>query len=135
MTTQPAALVFVVERDKHVRELLREFLDPAQYDLQYFDDGVTALEQVRVRRPRLVILEILVPKLDGLGLCRTIKLSPALSDTPVLVLSVLNARDRANMAGADAFLLKPIDRLRLTSTVERLLGASCQPTESAQAHP
>lgn len=114
-------LIFVVERDPHVCELLRVFLDAPQNTLQFFDDGETALDQVWARRPQLVILEILVPKLDGLGLCRKIKLSPALSDTPVLVLSVLNAHDRAKLAGADAFMLKPLDRHRLGAAVERLL--------------
>ena len=123
MIPRAVDLIFIVERDKHVRELLREFLASERYTLRFFDDGETALAQVRACRPRLVILEILVPKLDGLGLCRAIKLAPALSDTLVLVLSILNARDRANMAGADGFLLKPIDRQRLTSTVEQLLAA------------
>ena len=121
MTELEANLIFVVERDKHVRELLQVFLDTPQNTLQFFDDGEMALEQVWARRPKLVILEILVPKLDGLGLCRRIKLSPALSDTPVLVLSVLNAHDRAKLAGADAFMLKPLDRQRLGAVVERLL--------------
>ncbi len=116
-----ANLIFVVERDKHVRELLQAFLAAPQNTLQFFDDGETALDQVWARRPQLVILEILVPKLDGLGVCRKIKLSPALSDTPVLVLSVINTPDRAKLAGADAFMLKPLDRHRLAAVVERLL--------------
>lgn len=121
MADLEANLIFVVERDKHVRELLQAFLDAPQNTLQFFDDGETALDQIWARRPQLVILEILVPKLDGLGLCRKIKLSPALSDTPVLVLSVLNAHDRAKLAGADAFMLKPLDRQRLSAVVEGLL--------------
>ena len=136
MTQSAAHLIFVVERDKHVRELLRAFLDLPGYTLQFFDDGETALAQVRERRPHLVILEILVPKLDGLGLCRQIKLSPALSDTPVMVLSILHAIDRARMAGADAFMLKPLDRQRLTATVAQLLApSSARPVAAQEARP
>lgn len=104
-----------------MRELLHEFLAPTGHTLRCFDDGATALAAVQAQRPDLVILEILVPKLDGLGLCRAIKLAPATSDTPVLVLSVLGASDRARLAGADAFMLKPIERGRLLAAVERLL--------------
>ncbi len=135
MTEGAGHLIFVVERDKHVRELLQVFLDAPGYTLQFFDDGEIALAQVWARRPQLVILEILVPKLDGLGLCRKIKLSPALSDTPVLVLSVLNAHDRARLAGADAFMLKPLDRHRLTATVQQLLSSPTSAAAAQEAHP
>ena len=135
MTQGAAQLIFVVERDKHVRELLQAFLAVPGYTLQFFDDGATALDQIRERRPQLVILEILVPKLDGLGLCRQIKLAPALSDTPVMVLSVLNALDRARLAGADAFMLKPLDRQRLTATVAQLLAPSSARPTAQEAHP
>jgi DNA-binding response OmpR family regulator len=121
MTQRAMQRIFVVERDAHVRELLLLFLESPLYTLTFFDDGEAALAEIRARRPDLVILEILVPRLDGLGLCRKIKLSPALSDTPVLVLSMLNAHDRAKMAGADAFMLKPLDRRRLLAAVESLL--------------
>lgn len=136
MAEHAVNLIFVVERDKHVRELLQAFLAGPNSTLQFFEDGETALDQIWARRPQLVILEILVPKLDGLGLCRKIKLSPALSDTPVLVLSVLNAHDRAKLAGADAFMLKPLDRQRLGAVVERLLEPLSTTSGPAQeAHP
>lgn len=118
--------IIVIERDRHVRELLIEFLGSAGYALELFDEGVTALAAVRSQPPALVILEILVPKLDGLTLCRAIKLAPATSDIPVLVLSVLNASDRAHLAGADGFMLKPIEQRRLLATVERLTSPTRQ---------
>lgn len=114
--------LFAVERDKHVRTLLREFLGPAGHTLSFFDDGLSALAAVQESPPDLLILEILVPKLDGLGLCRAVRAAPALKATPVLVLSILSAGDRARLAGADAFMLKPIERGRLVHVVERLLS-------------
>ena len=119
--SEPAQHIFIVERDRHVRELLTEFLGEAGYALRCFDDGAAALAAVQAEPPSLVILEILVPKLDGLGLCRAIKLAPATSHIPVLVLSVLNANDRAHLAGADAFMLKPIDPSRLLAAVARVV--------------
>lgn len=112
--------IIVVERDRHVRDLLIEFLEPAGFAVRCFEDGVAALAAVQAKAPALVILEILVPKLDGLGLCRAIKLAPATSEIPVLVLSILSANDRAHLAGADGFMLKPIEQGRLLAAVERL---------------
>ncbi len=107
-----------------MRALLKEFLEPASHTLHFFDDGLSALVAVQENPPDLLILEILVPKLDGLGLCRAVKQASALKATPVLVLSILSASDRAKLAGADAFMLKPIERVRLLATVETLLDAA-----------
>lgn len=120
--TQPK-VIYVVERDRHVRGLLTDFLGPAGYTLQFFDDGAAALAAVQARPPDLVVLEILVPKLDGLALCRAIKLAPTTRDVQVLVLSILSARDRAARAGADDFMLKPIERGRLLRAVEQRFAA------------
>jgi len=64
---------------------------------------------------------VLVPKLDGLALCRTVKSDPELRSTVVLVFSILAVQSRAREAGADAFLLKPLAEKRLVDTVRELL--------------
>jgi two-component system response regulator MprA len=63
----------------------------------------------------------LVPKLDGLALCRAVKSDPELRHTVVLVFSILAVQSRATEAGADAFLLKPLAERRLVDTVRALL--------------
>jgi CheY-like chemotaxis protein len=72
--------------------------------------------------PRIVITEILIPKLDGLALCRAIKKDPALRATAVLIFSILAAERRALEAGADAFLMKPLAERRLIETVRTLIA-------------
>ena len=78
--------------------------------------GYIGLERARRLGRAIVITEILVPELDGLGLCRLIKGDPTLQ-VGVVVLSMLSATERARQAGADAFLLKPIEEDRLVSTI------------------
>lgn len=114
-------VVLVVERDPHVRELEAHFLQGAGLVVEVAVDGVVALAVARARRPQLVITEILVPKLDGLALCRQLKADPACVGTKVLVFSILAARARAEEAGADAFLLKPLAEHRLLGAVNALL--------------
>ena len=117
------ALILVVDRDPHVRELESHFLNEAGYSVGFAQDGDEALEQARKAVPDIVITEILVPTLDGLALCRRIKADPVTRDTAVLVFSILAARDRAREAGADAFLLKPLAEHELVDTVRQLLTA------------
>lgn len=116
------ALILVVERDPHIRELESYFLDEAGFTVEFAADGVTALERVQDRRPDIVITEVLVPRMDGLALCRTIKSDAALRRTVVLVFSILAVQARAREAGADAFLMKPLAEKRLVDTVRELLS-------------
>jgi len=116
------AIILVVERDPHVRELEKYFLDEAGFAVEFAADGVAALELARALRPHIVITEVLVPKLDGLALTRAIKADPSLGCTVVLVFSILAVQGRATEAGADAFLRKPLAERRLVDTVRDLLA-------------
>jgi CheY-like chemotaxis protein len=116
------ALILVVERDPHVRELERFFLEEAGFVVDFADDGLKALEQARKLRPQILITEILVPRLDGLALCRTLKADPATCGIAVLIFSILLAKGRAEEAGADSFLRKPLAEKRLVETVRELLA-------------
>jgi CheY-like chemotaxis protein len=116
------AVILCVERDPHVRDLETYFLTEAGFQVTFAADGLEALELARTLRPAIVITEILVPKLDGLALCRRLKRDQATRGTAVLVFSLLAAEDRARDAGADAFLGKPLAAQRLTDTVRKLLA-------------
>ena len=117
------AIILVVERDPHVRELELHFLHEAGYSVEFVDDGNAALEKVREIVPDILVTEILVPALDGLALCRRLKADPRTREVAVLVFSILSASDRAREAGADAFLRKPLAEHTLVATVQALLEA------------
>lgn len=120
---QDSALILVVERDPHVRELEQFFLEEAGYVVEFADDGLAALEQARTLHPHILITEILVPRLDGLALCRKIKSDPDTRGIAVLIFSILLAEGRAREAGADSFLCKPLAEKRLVETVRELIGS------------
>ena len=115
-------LILAVERDPHVRKLERYFLEEAGYRVEFTDNGAEALEQARRLLPDVLLSEILVPRLDGLSVCRAIKADPATRHIAVLIFSILAAEDRAREAGADAFLKKPLDEAGLIRFIERLLA-------------
>jgi two-component system response regulator MprA len=130
-SSEGRALILVVERDPHVRELEAFFLDEAGYSVEFTEDGPAALARARELRPDMVITEVLVPKLDGLALCRQLKQDPATRGVMVLIFSILAASARAREAGADAFLMKPLAERHLVDTVRELLAARTQSAAEA----
>ena len=115
-------LILVVERNPAVQRLERYFLEQAGYAVEFASDGFSALQRARQLKPQLLIAEILVPQLDGLSLCRAIKDDPSTANTVVLIFSHLHAEDRALEAGADAYLIKPLNEDLLITTVQKLIS-------------
>ncbi len=103
-----SGVILIVERDRHVRELQSFFLNKAGFIVEFADDGQCAIDRALSAPPALLITEILVPKIDGLTLCRLVRSNPALDDVPVVVFSILAAAVRARDAGAARFLRKPL---------------------------
>ena len=107
--SQPSRpLVLIAERDPNVRELQSLFLTRGGYAVEFVDDGQMALDHARRLKPALLVVEILIPGLDGLTLCRRVRDDVTLRDLPVLVFSILAAGTRAREAGATSFLRKPV---------------------------
>lgn len=119
-------LVLIAERDQSVRALQAHFLGAAGFVTEFADDGEATLERARLVRPALVVTEILIPKIDGLTLCRRLREDPVTRHVPVIVFSILAAAARASDAGARAFLRKPIVESTFVAAVR--LAISAQPS-------
>jgi two-component system response regulator MprA len=115
--------ILIAERDQHVRDLQQHFLTRAGYRVEFADNGQAALERARSAKPALVIAEILIPKLDGLTLCRQLRDDLQTRHIPVVIFSILAAAARAKEAGAHAFLRKPIVEAVFVAAVESALSA------------
>jgi CheY-like chemotaxis protein len=113
--------ILLAERDPYAAELTDYFLRTEGYDVIVTFDLAEAEAVVADRTPDLVAIEWLIGGGAGGRLCAEIRET---SDAPILVLSPLDVRDAALEAGADAFLLKPLDPLTLVSVVQDLLGES-----------
>jgi CheY-like chemotaxis protein len=123
-------VVLIAERDRTVRELQSHFLGRAGISVEFADDGEAALERARLIRPALVVTEILIPRLDGLALCRRLREDPETRNIPVIVFSILAAAVRAGEAGADAFLRKPLVESIFVAAVLELIAA--RPPEAVE---
>ncbi len=114
-------LVLLAERDPVAADLAEFFLRTEGYEVHLALAMGDAEEQWLESRPQLAIVELMISGGRGAELCRRLKEHEA---GAVLAISVLQARDEALAAGADAFLQKPLDPLEFVSTVKDLLGAS-----------
>lgn len=119
-----AVMILVAEKDPITAELEEYFLNQAGYDVHIVLDGRKAISMAEQLHPDLIILDIILPGLSGLKVCKALKENPETAKIPTLVFSVLDVRDRALEAGADAFLLKPIEQPLLIDAVKRLLAGA-----------
>lgn len=125
-------MILIAERDQVVRELQRHFLMAAGFSVDFVDDGQAALDRVAVSKPVVVVTEIMIPKMDGLTLCRRLREDPLTSHIPVIVFSILAAATRAEEAGADAFLRKPLVESVFVTTIEDVIAAQESGTKEKQ---
>jgi CheY-like chemotaxis protein len=116
--------ILIVERDEVVRELQKFFLERAGYDIEFVADGESALERARECPPAVVVTEILVPKIDGLALCRRLGEDPLTRGVPVVVFSMLAAASRATEAGARSFVRKPLVESIFVAAIRDVLVAA-----------
>ena len=115
--------ILIAERDQSVRKLQGIFLERAGFSVEFADDGQEALERAVLTLPGLIITEILIPRLDGLALCRALRADPRTRDTPIIVFSILAAAQRAAEAGANAFLRKPLIDSIFVAAVQDVIAA------------
>lgn len=116
--------ILIVDDNKVNVELLRSQLKPYQYNLEVSYDGEDALSKIAASPPDLVLLDLMMPKISGFEICRSIKQNKDTQFIPVIVITALQELDdklKAIELGADDFLVKPINRLELTTRIKSLL--------------
>jgi signal transduction histidine kinase len=118
-TERDLVTVLVVEDDPSSAELLTVYLEGAGYRVAVARDGAEGLELARRLRPRAVVLDILLPRVDGWDLLARLKSEPATADSPVVVVSMLDERGKGLALGAVEYLVKPVGREELLEALER----------------
>jgi len=112
----------IVDDDSAIRSALGRALRMENYDVELFEDGATALKSIQLRAPDAVVLDLQLPDIDGLEVCRRIRRSG--DTTPILMLTARNAvNDRVEGldVGADDYLVKPFDLAELLARLRALL--------------
>jgi len=119
-----SATVLVVDDHDLNRELARTILERLGYQVLLAGDGVEGLEMARASKPDLILLDMMMPRMDGYAAARALKADGATASIPIIALTALAMRgdeQKAVAAGVDAYLTKPIDREALARSVARFV--------------
>ena len=122
-----AKTILIVEDDPKQRVLVRDLLKLLGYMVIEATDGEKGVEQAKKYKPALILMDIMMPKMDGYTACREIKLDKATKAIPVVMLTSVDFqlnKDLGKDVGADEYLVKPPRRQELLDVINRFLPAS-----------
>ena len=128
-----AVSVLIVEDDPNIRELLEIYLKKAEYTVESAADGGQGLTKFRAMRPNLVLLDVMMPVMDGWAVCKAIR---AEGNTPIIMLTAKGeVDDKVNglKAGADDYITKPFEMKELLARIEAVLRRSDIPKETVKS--
>ena len=128
-----AISVLVVEDDKNIQELLQMYLEKEGYAVTVANDGGQGLSKFRTIKPDLVLLDVMMPVMDGWAVCKAIR---AESDTPVIMLTAkgeLDDKIAGLKSGADDYVTKPFEMREVLARIEAVLRRSDRSADEAPA--
>jgi len=116
--------VLVVDDDPAILEICSDLLQTEGYTVSVATNGQQALEQIRTDPPQVILMDIMMPVLDGVEACRQVKANPATAEIPVVLMSARTnlTRQSQELASADALVAKPFDIDHLLNTIHDLVG-------------
>ena len=118
--------ILAVDDEKHIVRLIQVNLERAGYEVITASDGKEALDKVASEQPNLVVLDVMMPVMDGFETLRSLKANPATRDIPVIMLTA-KAQDadvfRGWQSGVDCYLTKPFNPMELLSFVKRIFNS------------
>jgi CheY-like chemotaxis protein len=114
--------VLIVDDNQAIHQLFERYLSPHFYEVVHALSGPEALQRAAAAPPHVIILDVMLPSVDGWQVLRTLMDNPATAGVPVIVCSALKEPELALSMGARAFLKKPVDRLELLATLASLHG-------------
>ncbi len=118
--------ILVVDDEPYILRSLRYLLAREGYEVETASDGEEGLARVRALRPRVVFLDIMMPRMSGYEVCEQIKADPLLAETYVIMLSARGQqgdRERGFLGGADEYMTKPFSPREVAARVRAVLTA------------
>jgi len=124
LTKPPPAKILIVDDEESNRKLLEILVQAEGHLALMAADGETGIALAQQQRPDVILLDLMMPGLDGFEVVRRLKGNPLTASVPVVVVSALYdvaARQRITASGVDAILVKPVDRWELSKHLSNLL--------------
>ena len=126
LDTSACSVLLVDDNEQNV-ELLLAYLEELGCELRTASDGQAALDAVALKKPDLILMDVMMPRMSGFQACKRIKSDAATRDIPIVMVTALNEVsdvERAVDSGADDFLTKPVNRVELLTRTRSLLKVS-----------
>lgn len=124
-----ARKILVVDDERHIVRLVEVNLQRAGYDVVTAYDGVEALEKVKTEKPEMIVLDVMMPRMDGFEVLQHLQADPATADIPVIMLTA-KAQDadifRGWQSGVSSYLTKPFNPRELLTFVERIFQSMAE---------
>lgn len=117
--------ILLVDDEPDALEIYAMRLEISGYEVITTDDGEKALEAAKRLRPDLIVLDLMLPKIEGYDVCRILKFDDDFKNIPIVILSALSQsadRQKAVQAGANSYFVKPVDFKLLIQSIEELLS-------------
>ena len=119
--------VLAVDDDPHVADMLRQLLPESEFRLDSAEDGISGLEAIKAERPDVLLLDIMMPRLDGFGVIETLRADPDTRDLPIIVISVkeLNEDETTRLKESVTLIMRKqgFDGEKLVEEIKHLVGA------------
>jgi twitching motility two-component system response regulator PilG len=118
--------IMIIDDSKTIQRSAQLFLESKSYEIILVDDGYHALGEIYERKPDLIFVDLMMPKLGGFEVCQMVKSHPDFKHIPIVVLSSKSGmfdQARGKIMGADDYIIKPFEKGLLVQTVEKYIGA------------
>ena len=118
------AKIFVVDDEVIITKIIDGLVKDEGHEVVSINNSWTAIEKIKEEAPNVILLDIMMPKIDGIELCRMIKANPDIEHIPVIMVSALSdkgTRKDSFNAGAEDFLVKPVQKRKLLKKLDAIL--------------
>jgi len=116
--TEPMTLL-VIDDDSRVRDMMARYLTKEGFQVETAANGQEGLHLAKTQRPAAITLDVMMPKMDGWSVLTALKSDPELAEIPVIMLTIVDDKNRGFTLGASDFLTKPVDYKRLVTVLEK----------------
>jgi DNA-binding response OmpR family regulator len=138
MSNDAKPVILIVDDDPDLAMIMRMILTHAGFEAHSCLSGQEALDWLATRTPDLILLDLMMPDINGFTILRKVRASESIKNLPVVILTAKadqKTRQESQSAGADAFLTKPINSKSLIEYVRRALGPRAPASETLSAEP
>lgn len=127
--------IYLVEDENDIADIVKHYLKNAGYNIEIFEDGEKALRRIHVSAPDMLLLDLMLPGMDGLEICRLLRSEPATKKLPIIMLTAKGEETDKIVGlemGADDYVTKPFSPKELVARVKALFRRNQPETETAK---